>query len=148
MYDNAGIAGSRILNLTRSNDCVFVYENAVHVDTPVKIINTWERTIRAYIKENPEHWRDFSFTVSNLSGGNQLSIEMKAFARGANWGHSEVYAPLRAKLWILVHQSAIQLGIYAAPKSPETELVKIVDADEKDAGKKEKADADEDSSVE
>jgi len=131
MYDNAGIAASRVLNLSRSNDCVFVYETPIHADTPKKAIDIWERTIRSYIQAHPESWRDFTFTISSVNPDNKFTIEMKAFVRGANWAHSEAYNPLRAELWKVVHQSAVQLGIFGAPKDPETELVDLVTADRK-----------------
>ena len=38
MYDNAGIAPTRILNLSRSSDCIFVFESSLHVDTPKKVM--------------------------------------------------------------------------------------------------------------
>jgi len=132
MYDNAGIAATRILNLSRSSDCIFVYETTLHVDTPKKTIDTWERTIKAFIASKPEHWRQLDFAITAVNATNQYTVTMSAYVRGANWAHSEAFNPIRAELWKVVHQSAVQLGIYAAPKDAETETVTLVTEAKKD----------------
>jgi len=131
MIDNPSIAMSKITNFSRSLDCVFAYENAVHAETSKATIDSWRRTITAFIKSKPEIFRDFEFNVISVNGDNKLNIEMKAYVRGATWAHPELYNPIREKLWIHVHQAAIQLGIYAAPTVPETDLVTIVDKEDK-----------------
>jgi len=137
MFDNAGIAAGKLVNLSRSRDAVFTYEAAVHVDTPKKDIDTFEKTVRAYVDSMPHVWRDLGFTITQLSNDNKLSVEVRVFLRGVTWSQTEVYSPHRADLWLFVHRAAAQVGIFNAPKSPETVLVPVVVADV-EAAKKDK----------
>jgi len=82
VFSNAAIAPSRILNLLRSLDCVFIFEAIISPLTTEQQLQGWKTPINGFVESKPENWKKFNFNITCLDGvESKMVITMAAELR-------------------------------------------------------------------